>query len=155
MLDLSGKVIGVDVALAQGSQNVGFALPINSVRSAIESVQKTGKIIRPFLGIRYVPVTSDLAEQNGLSVDYGALVKGDSSQNKLAVIPGSPADKAGIVENDIILEIDGQKIDQDHTLASIISQKTVGQIITLNIMHKGEKKTLKVTLENAPANLGQ
>ncbi len=110
LLDLSGNVIGVNVAIAEGSQNVGFALPINSVKSAIESVEKTGKIIRPYLGVRYVPIDAAMQAANNLSVDYGVLVKQGATASDLAVIPGSPADKAGIVENDIILDVDGVKI---------------------------------------------
>ena len=111
LLDLSGKVVGVNVAVAQGSQNIGFALPINSVKGAIESVKSTGKIVRPYLGLRYVAINADMQAKNNLTVDYGVLVKAGASASELAVIPGSPADKAGIVENDIILEIDGVKLD--------------------------------------------
>ncbi len=152
LLDLSGNVIGVNVAIAQGSQNIGFALPINSVKSAIESVKTTGKIIRPFLGIRYMTVNSEVKDANNLSVDYGVIVKAGKNPNDLAVIPGSPADKAGIVENDIILEVDGVKLDENNTLASIIRQKNVGQTINLKILHKGTEKIVKVTLEAAKDN---
>ncbi len=149
LLDLSGKVIGVNVAIAQGSQNIGFALPINSVKSAIESVKSTGKIIRPYLGIRYVSVNVEMKEKNNLTVDYGVLVKGGANVNELAVIPGSPADKAGIVENDIVLEVDGVKLDDKTSLASMIRQKSVGQIIKLKVLSKGVEKTVPVTLEVA------
>src|SRR3990167_433859 len=87
LLDLSGNVIGVNVAIAQGSQNVGFALPIDSVRSAIESVNATGKIVRPYLGVRYIAINSEMKEKNNLSVDYGVLVKAGATPNELAVIP--------------------------------------------------------------------
>lgn len=147
LLDLRGRVVGVNVAVAQGSQSIGFALPINSVKSAVESVKETGKIIRPYIGVRYIPVTSELKEKNKLTVDYGVLVKAGSDPSDLAVIPGSPADKAGIVENDIILEIDGKKIDQDSNFASIIRQKNVGDTVTLKVLSKGTEKTLSVTLE--------
>ncbi len=149
LLDLSGYVIGVNVAVAQGSQNIGFALPINSVKSAVESVKNTGKIIRPFLGVRYVSVNAEMKDKNNLSVDYGVLVKAGQKQNELAVIPGSPANKAGIVENDIILEVDGVKIDEKTSLASIIRQKNVGDTITLKILSKGAEKIVKATLEAA------
>lgn len=152
LLDLSGRVIGVNVAVAQGSQSVGFALPINSVKGAIESVKATGKIIRPYLGIRYTAITPEMKEANNLTVDYGVLVKAGANKNELAVIPGSPADKAGIVENDIILEIDGKKLDDKNSLASIVRQKSVGQIVTLKILHKGDEKTISVTLEAAKDN---
>jgi serine protease Do len=149
LLDLNGRVIGVNVAVAQGSQSIGFALPINSVKGAIESVKKTGKIVRPYLGVRYVAVTPELKDKNNLTVDYGVLVKQGAGVSDLAVIPGSPADKAGIVENDIILEIDGVKLDDKTSLSSIIRQKSVGDVITLKILHKGEEKTVQVTLEAA------
>ncbi|OGI64765.1 hypothetical protein A3H53_00530 [Candidatus Nomurabacteria bacterium RIFCSPLOWO2_02_FULL_40_10] len=152
LLDLSGKVIGVNVAIAQGSQNIGFALPINSVKGAIESVKTTGKIIRPYLGIRYVTVTAEMKDKNNLTVDYGVLIKAGANTNELAVIPGSPADKAGIVENDIILQIDGVKLDEDTSLASVIRGKSVGQIIKLKVLSKGVEKTLPVTLEVAKDN---
>ncbi len=152
LLDLGGRVIGVNVAVAQGSQNIGFALPINSVKSAIESVKSTGKIVRPYLGVRYLAVTPELKEKNNLQVDYGVLVKGGASANELAVMPGSPADKAGIVENDIILEVDGVKLDGNNSLATVIRGKNVGQRISLKILHRGEEKKVSVLLEAAKDN---
>ncbi len=152
LLDLSGRVIGVNVAVAQGSQNIGFALPINSIKSAINSVKATGKIVRPYLGVRYVAINAEMKDKNNVTVDYGVLVKTGATANDLAVIPGSPADKAGIVENDIILEVDGVKLDDKNSLASVIRQKNVGDVITLKILHKGAEKTVKVTLEVAKEN---
>ena len=152
LLDLSGRVIGVNVAIAQGSQNVGFALPINNVRGAIESVKSTGKIIRPYLGIRYVTINTEIKDKNNLTVDYGVLVKTGINANEPAVIPGSPADKAGIVENDIILEIDGAKLDDKTSLASVIRQKSIGQTIKLKVLHRGEEKNVFVVLEAAQDN---
>jgi len=152
LLDLSGNVIGVNVAIAQGSQNIGFALPINSIKGVIESVKATGKIIRPYLGLRYVAITPEMEQANNLTVDYGVLVKAGKDTNELAVIPGSPADKAGIVENDIILEIDGVKLDDKTNLASIIREKNVGQVVNLKILHKGAEKNVSVTLEAAKDN---
>ena len=149
LLDLSGRVIGVNVAVAQGSQNVGFALPINSVKGAIESVKSTGKIVRPYLGLRYVAIDADMKEKNNLTVDYGVLVKAGGSASELAVIPGSPADKAGIVENDIILQVDGVKLDDKINLATIIRTKSIGQVVNLKILHKGAEKNVAVTLEAA------
>ena len=152
LLNLSGQVIGVNVAVAQGSQNIGFALPINTVKGAIESVKSTGKIVRPYLGVRYVSVNAEMKEKNNLTVDYGVLVKAGANASELAVIPGSPADKAGIVENDIILEVAGQKIDDKNSLASIIRQKNVGDVISLKILHRGTEKTVQITLETAKDN---
>lgn len=152
LLDLSGKVIGVNVAVAQGSQSIGFALPINSVKSSIESVKATGKIIRPYMGVRYVSINAEMKERNNLSVDYGVLVKVGENKNELAVIPGSPADKAGIVENDIILEIDGVKLDDKTSLALEIRHKNVGDKVKLKMLHKGVEKFVDVILEAAKEN---
>lgn len=149
LLNLHGQVVGVNVAIVSGSQNIGFALPINSVKSAIESVKQTGKIVRPYVGIRYVQITEALKTKNNLSVDYGILVQKGDAKDELAVIPGSPADKAGILENDIILSIDGQKLDEDTSFATIIRGKSVGQSVSLRVLSKGVEKTVSVTLEAA------
>ncbi len=150
LLDLNGMVIGVNVAVAQGSQNIGFALPADSIKSVVDSVKSTGKIIRPYVGIRYVPVTAELKDRNNLSVDYGILVSRGATSSDLAVIPGSPADKAGIVENDIILSVDGVKIDAEHDFASVIRGKSVGSTVSLEVLHKGTNETLALTLTEAP-----
>ncbi len=150
LLNLRGQVIGINVAVVQGSSNIGFALPINSVKSVISSVKETGKIIRPYLGIRYTEITPELKDANKLAVDYGVLIQRGEDKNDLAVIPGSPADKVGIVENDIILELDGVKLDEDHSLALMIRDKKVGDTVTLKILSKGVEKTVQIKLEAAP-----
>lgn len=153
LLDLSGHVIGVNVAVAQGSENISFALPSTTVKSIVDSVKAHGEIVRPYLGLRYVQINDDLKQKNGLSVNYGVLVTRGDTQADLAVIPGSPADKAGVVENDIILEIDGIKLDEGTSLSSIVRQKQVGDTVTLHILHKGTEKDVHVTLEKAPASV--
>lgn len=150
LLNLSGQVIGINVAVVQGSSNVGFALPINSVKSAIDSVKKTGKIVRPYIGIRYIPITAELKSKNNLSVDYGVLVARGKTATELAVMPSSPADRAGIVENDIVLSIDGVKIDLDNEFSSLIRSKKVGDTLILRVLSKGFEKTVTVRLEAAP-----
>ncbi|MDP3997458.1 MAG: trypsin-like peptidase domain-containing protein [Candidatus Andersenbacteria bacterium] len=150
LLNLSGKVVGVNVAIAQSGQNIGFALPSNLVKGIAETVAKTGRIIRPFLGIRYVQITPALKDQNKLSVDYGVLIARGSDSSQLAVVPGSPADKAGLQENDIILEVGGQKLDENTSLSSMVSSKNVGDTLTLKVLHQGQEKTVTVTLAEVP-----
>lgn len=147
LINLEGKVIGVNVAVAMGSENIGFSLPSDVVRTSVEEIMATGKIARPYLGVRYVLVTSSLQEKNNLDVDYGALVLRGEQVDELAVLPGSPADKAGIEEYDILLEIDGQKIDEEHSLASLIREKRVGETIEVRLFHDGEEKTVTIELE--------
>ncbi len=153
LLDIKGSVIGVNVAVERGAENIGFALTSNTVKSIAESVKQHGEIVRPYLGVRYVQITETLKKKNNLSVDYGVLVLRGETAEDLAVIPGSPADKAGIVENDIILEVDGIKLDDGKSLASIIRQKQVGDVVKLKILHKGSEKTVEVKLEKAPKSL--
>ncbi|OGY34074.1 MAG: hypothetical protein A3D99_02365 [Candidatus Andersenbacteria bacterium RIFCSPHIGHO2_12_FULL_45_11] len=147
LLNLSGRVIGVNVAIAQGSQNVGFALPANEVKNTVESVQKDGKITRAYIGVRYTQITPTIKETNKLDVEYGALVVRGETPEELAVVPGSPANKAGIVEGDIILEADGKKLEGTTTLTSAISKKKPGDSVSLKLLSKGEEKTVSVKLE--------
>ena len=150
LLNLSGNVIGVNVAVAQGSENIGFALPGNVVKNVVDSVRETGKIVRPYLGVRYTQITPALKEKNNLSFDYGVIVSQGETKEDLAVIPGSPADKAGLLENDLILEADGKKLDEKTNLALIIRDKKVGDSLTLLVSSKGVEKEVKVVLEKAP-----
>lgn len=146
LLDLSGRVIGMNVAMAQ-AQNIGFALPSNLIQGVVESVKTTGKISRPFLGVRYMLIDATLKESNALPVDHGVLIRRGQNPAELAVIPGSPADKAGLEENDIILEVDEQKLDAEHDLSALIGQKQVGDEIKLLLLHDGVEQTVTVTLE--------
>jgi S1-C subfamily serine protease len=147
LLNLAGEVIGINVAVAQGAENIGFAIPVNQIKRAVDEVKRTGKIAVPYLGVRYILIDAEVAKAMGLSIDQGALIQRGQNITDLAVVPGSPADKAGLVENDIILEIDGQKIDAEHPLANLIGSRQVGDTVKLKILHRGEEQTLSVRLE--------
>lgn len=147
LIDLSGRVVGINTAMSREGQLIGFALPINEAKRVVESVKKYGKIVRPFLGVRYVLLNKEIAKANNLDVDYGALVSRGDARTDLAVLPGSPADKAGLVENDIILELNGTKISQDNSLASLIAKYAPGDKVKLKILHRGDEKTVEVTLQ--------
>ncbi len=146
LLDISGRVIGMNVAMAQ-AQNIGFALPANDVKKVFEDVQKTGKISRPFLGVRYILIDEEIQKNNSLPYNYGALVQRGEKAGDLAVIPGSPADKSGIVENDIILEMDGIKVDEDHSLVAMVAKRRAGDVVHLKVYHKGKEQSVPVVLE--------
>ena len=152
LLDLSGKVIGINTAVSQEGQSLGFAIPINSLKKTIEGVKKDGRIVRPWLGIRYIPITPRLAQVNNLPVTYGALVK-SGGLDELAVIPGSPADKAGILENDILLEINEQKLEDKDSLAQVVGKYSIGDTIKIKVMSKGKEKTVTIKLEEMPLSV--
>ena len=146
LLSIDGDVIGINVAMAQGAQNIGFAIPANQIKKVVEQVKTTGKITAPYLGVRYVPMDEEIKTAFNFNYDYGVLVVRGDKVTDFAVIPGSPADKAGIVENDVILEIDGQKIDDKNGLADMVAKKNVGDSVTLKIWHKGDVKDVILVL---------
>jgi len=152
LLNLRGEVIGINVAMAQGDQRIGFALPIDLVKNTVQSVEKTGKLSQPYLGVRYQVINQAIKDNNNLPFNYGALVLRGQNPTDLAVMPGSPADKAGIQENDIILEINGTKIEDNNDLAKAISGFQVGSQAELKVWHRGQANIVKVTLEEAPVN---
>ncbi len=152
LLDINGKVIGINVAIVQGAENIGFAIPSNQIERTVKEVQTKGRIAVPYLGVRYIMINKILQKENNLPFDYGALLLRGSDVSQLAIIPGSPGDKAGLEENDIILEIDGKKLTEDQPLAKIIAQKEVGNTISLKIWHDGQERMERVLLEERPDN---
>lgn len=149
LLDLRGDVIGIDTAIASNAQNIGFAIPINEAKAVIASVEATGKIEAPYLGVRYEDVTPALATQKNLPVTYGALVDGGGEGP--AVASGSPAAAAGIQAGDIIESVNGTKLDSTHDLANVINEYGVGDVVTLVINRSGKVITLQATLAERPA----
>ena len=153
LLNLKGEVIGINTAMAQGAENIGFAIPINIAKRDIDQVIKTNKIVYPFLGVRYVLVDSAVKEKYKLSIDYGALVlKG--SKGEPAITSGSAADKAGIKVNDVILEVKPstgsdqawEKITKNNKLSDLIVKYNPGDKISLKILRDEKEINLDVTL---------
>ena len=120
---------------------------LSVIALVVNEMKKFGKIVRPYVGVRYIMINEQIKQANQLAVDYGALITRGEARADLAVMPGSPADKAGLQENDIILELNGQKIDQDHSLARLIAQRSPGDEVTLKVLSKGQEKEVKVKLE--------
>lgn len=147
LVNINGEVIGINTAVAGNSaQNIGFAIPINDTQGLIKSVLNTGKLQRPYLGVRYVMLTDDYAYKFNLSVKRGAYIA-PSEDGSPSVIPDSPAEKAGIKEKDIITKVDSTKIDESNSLVSLVSRKAVGETVELTIIRDGNEKTITVKLE--------
>jgi serine protease Do len=146
LLNLEGEVIGINVAMAEEAQNIGFSIPINKAKRDIEQIKTLGKIVYPFLGVRYVLITSEIQAEKNLPVDYGALIIKGENPGDVAVVPGSAAEKAGLKENDIILELDGEKITVQNSLAEIIQKYNPGDKIVLKILREKEEKTIEIIL---------
>lgn len=150
LLDVLGNVVGINTAIDRNGQSVGFAIPASDVAKAMASYQKNGKIIRPYLGVRYVILSKILAERSKLPRNYGALIVRGNAPSDVAVIPGSPAGKAGLSENDIILEVNGHQITEKYSLVRALKEFNVGDQIELKVYHNGEEKTVKVNLVETP-----
>ncbi|MBN2197941.1 trypsin-like peptidase domain-containing protein [Candidatus Wolfebacteria bacterium] len=151
LLNLKGEVIAINVAMVYDAQNIGFAIPINQVRQAIESVKNTGRIITPYLGVRFMVITPDFANKEGLSVEQGVLIRGNETGP--AILPDSPAEKAGLLVEDIILEINNEEITKENNLSKIIQKYNVGNTVNLKVLRKGNVINLTATLEERPNDL--
>ncbi len=145
LLNLAGEVIGINTATVLQAQSIGFAIPINRAKKDIEQVKSSGKIVYPFLGVRYTLVTEKVKKDKKLSVDYGAFVS-SGSNGEAAVSPASPAKKAGIKEGDIILTVNEEKITPENSLGKIIQKYNPGDKVILKILRGKEAITLEVIL---------
>jgi len=148
LINLEGKVIGVNTAVAQGAQSIGFAIPINQAKKAINDVKTTGKITYPFLGVNYVMLTPQIKKEQNLSIDHGALIVGDSQTS--GVTPSSPAEKAGLKDGDIVLEIDGKKLTEATDLSSNIQSRNIGDLVRIKILRNDRELILEATLSERP-----
>lgn len=154
LVNMDGKVIGINTAIVMGAQNIGFAIPINYAKKDLEEVAKYGKIKRPFLGVRYIILNKQISKMHKISVDYGALIVRQTLGEE-AVVKGSTAEKAGLKEYDIILEIGpstdsgriGEKITEKNPLANLLQKYKIGQEISLKVLREGKEIILKVKLE--------
>ncbi len=141
LLNSAGQVIGINVAVAEGANNIAFAIPINTVKEALDTFRSSGKFpTRAYLGVEYQVVSQQVALLN--NVPQGIYI--------VSVIPTSPAEKFGIEAGDIVYKIDGSTVGEDsETLSKIISGKKSGETLSLDIWRRGETKNIKVTLGEA------
>ncbi len=148
LLNLAGEVIGINVARSNYAENIGFAIPINQAKKAIDQIKSTGKIVYPYIGVYYTLITPDLQTENNLNVSYGAWVGRDSSGQKTekVFVAGSPAEKSGLKQDDIILQINGEKITLQNTLSKIVQKYNPGDIISCLVLRNGAQQTIKITL---------
>ena len=140
LLDLSGQVVGINFATTVGAENIGFVIPINSVKPVLDGYLALGRIIRPFLGISYAVVDQTFsALQN---IPQGALIR--------AIVAGSPAQKAGLQAGDIITKFGRVSLKDGTTLASVLSKFKVGETVEIEVSRGGKTIKLKAKLTEAP-----
>lgn len=144
LLNAAGEVIGINTAYASQGNNVGFAIPISSVKGIINSVLNGRGFERAVIGVRYVNLTPSIAKEKKLDVTHGALIS--SSKNNSAIIPDSAGDKAGLKENDIITAVNGVEIGVAGSLSSLIGEYSVGDTVELTIVRNNKTENIKLTL---------
>jgi len=155
LLDAAGNVVGINTAIASNGQGIGFAIPINIARPIMQQALADEKLARPWIGIRYQMIDLDLQQAQKLPVAQGAWISGGqdaSGQPQPAIVPGSPAEKAGLREGDIITSVEGITIDTSHPLDAVLTQFAPGKTVTIEIIRGGQKVTLRLTLGTRPAN---
>ena len=148
LLNSAGQVIGVNTAVSQDAQGIGFAIPIDVARPIMQQAVDGKELTRPWIGIYYQPVTKQLADERNLSVDSGVIV--DASDTRPAVFPNSPAAQAGIQEGDVITAIDGTQLDAETDLAELMLLHQPGDKVTLSILRGGSSRDVQVTLGTLP-----
>ncbi|MFA5954500.1 MAG: trypsin-like peptidase domain-containing protein [Patescibacteria group bacterium] len=151
LLNSRGEVMGINTAIVLQGRGVGFAIPINLAKNAISSYQKNGRIVEPYLGVRYVSINAEFQETNKLRYDYGAMVSSGTDARSPSVIAGSPAAIGGLQDGDIILSVNNVLIRGKNTLRDIITTHKPGDKLTLVVARAGSVLNIVVTLVEVPA----
>lgn len=152
LLNLQGEVVGMNTAMVLRAQNIGFAVPINQAKESIEQVRSEGRIIVPFLGVRYLMVTEELQKERDLPFSYGALIIG-GDEGEPSVVEGSPAHDAGLREGDLILEFEGTRLDEEYPLWKAIGEYDAGETVELKVWREGEELSITVELGERPEGM--
>lgn len=145
LVNVKGELVGINTAIFSttgGYQGIGFAIPSNMVKVVMNSLIEKGKVIRGWLGVSIQEITPELAKQFQLDKDYGTLVAD--------VIEGSPAEKAGIIHGDVIIEFGGKPVDEPYNLRNIVARTQPGTEVEMKVIRDRETKTFKVTIEELP-----
>jgi S1-C subfamily serine protease len=153
LVNSAGQVIGVNTAVAGNAQGIGFAIPINVAKPIMRQAVAGEKLARPWIGIYYEPITAEVKKQDNLPIDYGAWIHRAEDQSGPSIVPNSPADKAGLRQDDIITAVNGQRVDVSHTLDDILTQFKPGDQITVSVLRGGNTMDVKVTLGTRPDQL--
>ena len=152
LVDADATVVGINTAVAGDAQGIGFAIPINIAKPIMTQALAGQELQRPWMGVYYTPVDRNLAEAEGLPIDYGALIEAPPRSDEPAVIDGSPAAVAGLQDGDIITAIDGRRIDGTTPLDDVLSKYEPGDTVLLSVLRSGEEMGIRLTLGRRPGN---
>ncbi len=150
LVNIKGRLIGINTAIfskSGGYQGIGFAVPSNMARLVMDQLLQEGKVIRGWLGVTIQELTPELSKKFGIKSSRGALV-GD-------IVKGSPAEKAGIRRGDIILEFNGKKVENVANLRNMVAQSKVASEVSITVLRKGKKYSLKVIIAELPREIAE
>ena len=147
LINLKGEAIGINAAVIFGAQNIGFAIPIERAKKDLEDIKKFGHIRRPFVGVRYIILNKALQAHFRLPIDHGALILNEGVPGDRAIVPQSPADKAGLKEFDVITACNDKNITEEDTFEDHLSQHQVGDVLELKVFRGGKEISTNITLE--------
>ena len=146
LLNLNGEVVGINTAISSEAQGIGFAIPTSTVQQVLEDLKNNVTKSRPWVGVQVRTVDSELASYLGLDKAEGAVISG--------VLEGSPAKKAGLIEWDVIVGFNGEKIATADELVAAIKASQIGQEIKLTVIRQRKQQTINVTVAEKPVNVG-
>ena len=148
LVNARGELVGINTAIFSttgGYQGIGFAIPSNMAKAVMESLIKKGKVVRGWLGVSIQPITPELAKQFNIKEEYGALVGG--------VMDGSPAEKAGILRGDVIIEFNGKKVDEPYNLRNTVANTLPGEAVKLKVIREGKTEMITVKIGELPSEI--
>ena len=144
LINAAGEVIGINTATGASAENMGFAIPISSVKGMLDQLVKDGKASRAYLGVYSVEITPDIAKEYELPVNAGVYLYNSAKYS--AIVSGSPASKAGLKDKDIITAINGVKVGIAGSLSSLIGEYKPGDTVQLTVIREGKEIAVNVTL---------
>ena len=150
LVNSAGQVIGVNTAVNTEAQGLGFAIPIDVAKPIMQQALDGQPLVRPWIGVYYVPIDAAVAADQNLPVDSGVLIARTDGGSEV-VIPGSPAEAAGLQAGDIITALDGEQIDAETDLSMLILPLEPGDTITLRVLRDNSVQEIEVTLGELPA----
>jgi len=153
LVDAAGNVVGVSTAYAESAQGIFFAIPINIAKPIMRQAVAGQPLSRPWIGMVYVPVDRNVADENHLALDYGAWISATTADGSEPIVPGSPAAAAGLKAGDIVTAIDGIRIDATSSIDDVLSLYEPGDRLTLSVLRDGQTLQVGLTLGTRPADL--
>ena len=143
LVTLDGKAVGINAALISGAQNISLAIPVNAAKRDLADIKEFGRIRRPYVGIRYVMLDEEVARAMDLPVLFGAFITKENPHDA-AVLPGSPAASAGLIDGDIILAVNNKQLQNGYSFQDVLDDSTIGDVLRLTVWRNGASLSLEL-----------